>query len=1141
MQLKKTRRILELAFAVGLAVGSGRAKAEAIVGTVELNGASVTYDVLTGSGTLSNTSGTLSVVTLTGDADAVFDGTITGNVRLVKAGSGVQTFSRKNDGYTGGTLVEGGVLAAPSIDYIGTKGSMASGGHRERMITLQNGAVLRATTTSGTAANPFYMSQGICVPPGATGVLETAGWIIKDGSIAMTNGATFVVRGYVRLSSHRLNDNSKNGRLVLETGVLAPSEGAGIGGSATGFVLEIGEGAELLMPADGSALPALVLKGGKVTSRRSNNGNSAGVLETLRDASASVDFSILNSVDVLASEVPSEITGKIIGFKRTAGSPVDLAVDSGAELRLNGCLTTTTASSERSLVKSGAGRLCLNGEIAMGEVRVAAGSVAYTRNTLFDSGASLRPASGTKVILEDGADVESPFDVSGGLVASADIWIDATKIAAEDGAAVTTILNLGTAGGTFSVARASGSSSPTLAANAIGGRPALCFDGTHAFYTDVYTNKANSLTTFVVAQASAHVKWSSPISLSTVGSGSNGEEQHEGTFFYSFNRDSLGSFKAARGKVGNSTENWAFDYSLPDLTTGMPYLLEHRRDGSRATGSAYCGEEHADCVKTNTANWLQQNITRMQIGGRMYKTGRPYNGRLHNGYVGEVIIFTRALSDAEYASVENYLKRKWFGADKPEPSYQGDVPYYGSRIDLEVAEGATARFSADTISGDIGGDFRKTGAGTLLVGNATLAARFAAEEGTLALAATGTPCQAAIWLDPSDADTVTMTGDYVTSLANKGTLGGAFAKHFGNGPKLSRDAAGINGNAVLNFAGGSSLMYDGFVRDDGSPRSLHVYAVVSRTEYKQYTAPFSFAHSDNTDYDKRANGTFLYTDNYKDRYIYRTFYGYDARGLTNAVTRQTQATDSYFIDLPRRDADGDVCLAVNRMGPDWQLFSTELADDDVSAVPWYATWDCSLKPLHVNRVQLGGSMKNGGTTFGEGGGWKGRIGEFIVFDRALTQTDEAELLAYLRKKWLNKGEGSRSTPACLGGAVLSSTLGPEVALDVRAPARLVHAMPVQNVFSLALDGATIERVGWGNDPSAFRLFNVFGGVTASGNIVLRADPMPTETVEVFGYGTFDNGATWTFADGDGRFAFRDRPLEGMFLLDKCSGFSIFVR
>ena len=66
-------------------------------------------------------------------------------------------------------------------------------------------------------------------------------------------------------------------------------------------------------------------------------------------------------------------------------------------------------------------------------------------------------------------------------------------------------------------------------------------------------------------------------------------------------------------------------------------------------------------------------------------------------------------------------------------------------------------------------------------------------------------------------------------------------------------------------------------------------------------------------------------------------------------------------------------------------------------------------------------------------------------------------------------------------------------------------------------------------------------MTASGNIALRADPMPAETVEVFGYGAFDNGATWTLADGDGIFAFRDRPLEGMFRLEKRNGFLVIFR
>ena len=1143
MQLKQTRAILKMSCVFGLIVGPNLAKAEAIDGTVELNGASVTYEALTGSGTLSNTSETLSVVTLTGDEDAVFDGTIVGNVRLVKSGTGVQTLAKNNNAYTGGTLIEGGVLAASSIDSIGAKGSMAAGGYPERMITVRNGAVLRVTTTAGTAESPAFMSQGIAVPPGETGVLETTGWMTKDGSLAITNGATLVVRGNVRLSSYRTNGNSVNGRLVLESGIFRPSAGGAIGGSVPGFSVEVDAGAELLMPADGVVLPRLVLKGGKVTSAGCDvSGNSAGELETLRDPRMpACDFIVANPVEIRDAETPSEITASRIGLKGSSASPAGFAVGEGAELRLNGRLVPSEENGERAFVKSGAGTLCLNGEVAMGELRAEEGTLAYTRNTAFLPGATVRPASGVKVILEDGADVSAPFAVVGGLVASADIWIDATQIDVADGAAVTSLRNLGTVGGVLSKVNASGTTSPTLVADALGGNPALNFDGTHAFVTDVYTNQANTLTTFVVAQTTTHVKWSSPISLSTVGSGNGGEEEHEGTFFYSFNQDVLDVFKAARGKTSLGTADWAFEYSLPGLATGMPYLLEHRRDGSTATGTAYCGEAYADCVKTNSSRWLRQNITRVQVGGRMLKTGAPYSSRLHKGYVGEVIVFTRALSDAEYAAVETYLKNKWFAAGKTDPMRQGETPYYGAEVELEVADGAAARFSANTVSGEVGGDFRKTGAGTLLVGDASLAARLSAVEGTLALATSNTPCQAAIWLDPSDADTVGMTGNYVTSLANKGTLGGNFIKNIGNGATLAKDGDGINGNAVLSFAGGSSLLFDGFVRDDGSPRSLHVYAVVSRTEYVKFSAPFSFAHSDNVGNDKRANGTFLYTDNQNGGYIYRTFYGYDARGLTNGLTRQTQDVNSYFIDLPRRDSDGDVVLAVNHMGASWQLFATELVGDDTASVPWYATWSCSLQPLHVNRVQLGGPMKNGGASFGEGDGWKGRIGEFIVFDRALSLKDETELLAYLRKKWLDKGTGSLTPPACLGGTTLPSALGPDVALEVKAPAKLVHALSVQDVYSLALAGASVERVGWGGDPADFRLFNVVHDATASGNIAFLADPMPAETVDVFGYGTFANGATWTLTGGDGSLAFRDKPSDAVFRLKKRDGVCIIFR
>lgn len=84
MNLSDLRVVVLAAACCGLLSG---ASAEEISGMRELAGESVTWGSLTGVGTLSNGSETLSVVTLTGAEDATFDGTITGNIRLVKTGS----------------------------------------------------------------------------------------------------------------------------------------------------------------------------------------------------------------------------------------------------------------------------------------------------------------------------------------------------------------------------------------------------------------------------------------------------------------------------------------------------------------------------------------------------------------------------------------------------------------------------------------------------------------------------------------------------------------------------------------------------------------------------------------------------------------------------------------------------------------------------------------------------------------------------------------------------------------------------------------------------------------------------------------------------------------------------------------------
>ena len=1113
--------------------------AEEITGTRDLAGASASWSSLTGSGTLSNSSSTLSVVTLTGSEDATFNGTITGNIRLVKQGSGVQTISQENAGYTGGTYVEGGTLSALSLNHLGAQGSMNAS--PERMVFLKNGATLRLT--GGTQSSPLSMNQGLEVPSGQTGTLEVLNGISKGGSLVMTNATlTLTGGGLMRLASWFIASNAQNGRLVVTNATLLPASGGALGGNNAlipGYVVEVREGGVVQMPADGAALPEMVLAGGRVVADGvTPNGNTSGQLETMTGSSTPLGFKLGNSgLTVKASASPSVISARRIAISRAKGNPFDIAVEDGAELDVSGMIEPFDAASEQTFKKSGGGTLRLDCPCEMAGLDVTDGVLALTPQTAFAAGFVLNSADGTTIRLADGTDAAPGMALSDAVVATADVWIDAAQIRAAEGASVSSPANLGSVGGAFR-----SSNAPTWTADGIGGKPALCFNGTQALLFDGYTNKTDSLTTFVVMQPTNHVKWTTPISLCSVNpsiSTSQGaEEQVTGSFFYSFNGDTISSFKAARGKVGSSTTSWAFEYSLASYGLDKPLLLEHCRNGSTGTGTAYYGEAYDASVKTNKSGWLQQNIERVCIGGRLYANGTPYANRLVKGKIAEVIVFTRALSPAEYAHVETYLKNKYFGTTKTLPSV--GAMETRPRVNVEVAAGATARFSPNTADGTVGGTFVKTGNGTLLAGDFRAAAALEAQAGTLALQTVDVASQAAIWIDPSDDDTVTTENGIVTSIANKGTLGGSFTKNLGNGATLLSGGNGINGNTVLSFNKDGTLIYTGFVREDSSvPRSLHVYAVVSRRSYKKFTSPFSFAHTGDSGNDKVANANFHYEEHDANGGCYRTFYGYDARGLTNG----TAGAGNYFCDLPRRDSDGEAYISVNRMGSNWQLTATELAGDDPASVPWYATWNCTLKPLHVNRVSLGASMNKGGVATGEGGYWDGRIGEFIVFDNALSVEDETALLAYLRKKWMNKGGGSTTPPECLAGASKTTALHDQLFFATGENATLRHASAPMTVGSLSLHGTAIERTPLTSDGASFALFTVFGDVGLDGALSLSAAAFPREDVPLITYsGDLSDSAAWTLTGPRAEtFKFSHKAASKVYWLKRQKGISISIR
>ena len=113
-------RLALFACAAGLSVG---VSAEALDGTVDLGGVDrVIAGGLVGTGEITNSSATPATLTIGGEGDASFEGTVSGNILLVKTGTGTQTLLGANT-HTGGTRVEGGFLAVSSAAALGADGA----------------------------------------------------------------------------------------------------------------------------------------------------------------------------------------------------------------------------------------------------------------------------------------------------------------------------------------------------------------------------------------------------------------------------------------------------------------------------------------------------------------------------------------------------------------------------------------------------------------------------------------------------------------------------------------------------------------------------------------------------------------------------------------------------------------------------------------------------------------------------------------------------------------------------------------------------------------------------------------------------------------------------------------------------------
>lgn len=176
--------------------------------------------------------------------------------------------------------------------------------------------------------------------------------------------------------------------------------------------------------------------------------------------------------------------------------------------------------------------------------------------------------------------------------------------------------------------------SPTYIKNAMNGLPALYFNGSSNHLTvPLFINSANDFTIFAVAQ---FIDNDSDKNIIRHGNNGEGGTSTSKYFIAGLNSDNI-----ATNTLNETTNGDALGF-IPEIYTATV------KDGTTHTISTNSGTRHSTTTSLYTAKH------HIKIGSNSEGT----NGYMY-GYIGEILIFDRYLSDDERADIENYLSKKW--------------------------------------------------------------------------------------------------------------------------------------------------------------------------------------------------------------------------------------------------------------------------------------------------------------------------------------------------------------------------------------------------------------------------------------------------------------------------------------------------
>lgn len=1077
----------------------GVAKAE----TVDLAGADANATLLTADTVYVNSSETTASLVFD-NADAVtFAGTIQGSIAVVKQGAGELTLTGANT-YSGGTYVSNGWLKVNADSRVGGGavrlggGSLRLGGNWEPSATC---ITLDADASIDTGSYDLKVKQGTFVTAGHTMTKIGSGRLVLNSTGFETNtaGATWII----------------DEGCIFSASISDPFGGA-YGTNMADLTLELHENTYLVAQGHLPFPARVVLRGAELRGARDE-------VVTVETSEKWRSFSINGTLTVVpsASGKASVINANAMHMGHQGNVPT-IVVEDGAELVLNvspvrGYMSDATPTSG-AFVKRGAGKLTLaqHGTLA-GVVRIEEGTLCFGKDGSLGKDASLTVMPSAKVELDDGAVLDCRYG-GDNLLSTADIWIDATAQVAGENAALYSVVNRGRCGGAFvqGTGRSGNPARPTYSSTALNGRPAFCFDGTQALVLNTYTNRSKAITVFAVARctrwenAGNKGKWAAYLAMHSAAT-----NQTDNNVYTSLYHQDNGGYDWMFG----SNASLVLDHNA--TINYLPVIDCVRRNGNSANAIQYVYNNGEVTSKTDTASpTFSFNIDMTALGCRIGDGGKlEYSGtsssstRCFYGQIGEILVFSRSVTDDERAAVNEYLSRKWFGVTNTAVTasiYNGSV----QSAAVSVPRGTATLATPQTAPGVL----EKEGAGTLQLNVVSDQHEVRVKEGTLALMPTSVVAHIDVWMDAADASTVTTNANgRITAVRNKGNAGGAFgaspspeSASYG-APTPVWERSGINALPSLKFAGDSALTLDSYINTNAYG-FLNIFMVAERSpEFDgvtagkgKWSALISMESKDINNSDNAQEGAFVYEESPNGSVSARMHRGpqeTDIGDITNKVPNAAAFVFSAYLCGYR------------------QYYAFESLANAAGAVT-YVKKDLNYNHLwatDINRVQLGCRLNSYGKAplYGDGDyrsrAWYGRIGEVIICTATLSDEEKAAILGYLRKKWMNKGEASATAPAVLTGTALAGTLGADTALALSGGSTVASAAATQPIASLTASGAaTLARRGV-TDPAGYSMFSVGGDVTLPAAMTFRADDLPSDTANILTYGGLLNavGTQWS--------------------------------